>query len=179
MDLGHAFKKLVQAKKVPSPKTKLPLPHDLAAIETPKKLSKQEVSSLLGVKVGSMNEFWTGFEKQAEAKANPEGHQLRRFFMGLPLSAAIEAKRGLKRKAAWEGAKQEFKGGLKGTGLGGAVGTLGGALASLASKGKVSPRQGALAGGMAGSEVGGVIGLHHARHGAKGSEIHGRYSKNK
>ena len=117
--------------------------------------------------------------KLAEAEGKEDTHGVRRFFLGNPVSAAIEAKKGKKLKAAGEAlghsVKETLKGGLKG-GLGGAAV---GALAGLASRGKFKARHGALAGGAIGGYGGMGYGGLKGHLGDKATEIHQKYSKDK
>lgn len=118
--------------------------------------------------------------KLAERKnPDPEGHFVRRALLGNPISSAIEAEKGKKMKAfgkAWLHGAGEA---LKGVGVGGAGGAATGALASLASRGKIRPKAGALLGGALGANAGAAVGGIKGHFDEKASKIHGEYSKNK
>ena len=123
-----------------------------------------------------MESFWAGFEKAA-AEEKADGHHVRRFFLGNPISAAIEAEKGHKLDAFGDAyghvTTHQGVGGLAGGGLGAGLGALG-ALAT-----KRHPGIGAGIGALLGGSLGGGVGTITGTHGAKASEIHGRYSKNK
>jgi hypothetical protein len=118
-----------------------------------------------------------GITNSKTAAEDPKGHHLRRHLLGNATSAAIEAKKGKKMKAFGEALKHEAGSTIKGTGIGGAAGAALGAGASLLSKGKVKPGTGARVGASLGGYAGGAVGQTKGRHGAKASEIHGKYSK--
>jgi hypothetical protein len=122
-----------------------------------------------------MENFWNGFVKAAEE--DPEGHHVRRFFLSNPISAAIEARKGKKLQAFGEAWGHGLVEGLKGMGIGGAAGAGLGALGALATK--KAPGQGALMGGLTGSQLGSIYGGIKGTHGAEASKIHGRYSKHR
>lgn len=126
-----------------------------------------------------MENFWNGFIKAAGE--NPEGHHVRRFFLGNPVSAVIEAEKGKKLKAFGDALGHSLismAGGASAGALGGAG--LGAAMAL--RKGRVplstvgnAMRQGASHGMAAGT----ILGSLRGQHGREASEIHGRYSKHK
>lgn len=126
-----------------------------------------------------MKNFWIGFEKSAEAKEGPEGHQVRRFLLSNPVSSAIEAKKGKKMKAFGSATKHLVGQGLKGMGIGGAAGAGAGLVASALSKGRLHPGAGAAIGALGGANLGGSVGVLKGNHDAEASRIHGEHSKNK
>lgn len=122
-------------------------------------------------------DFVEGFEKVAKEGKNE--HHVRRFFLGNPISSAIEAKSGKKTKAfgeAWgHGAVESLKGVAKGA-LGGAgVGVA----ASLLSRGKIKARRAIGGGAAVGGYGGGIYGGLKGQHGSEASKIHGKYSDQK
>lgn len=116
------------------------------------------------------------------AKGDPEGHHLRRHLLSNPVSSAIEARKGSKGKAFLEAAGNNLKETAKGTGVGAAAGSaLGAAAAAAGGKGPIKKRllQGAGFGALGGAQIGAAVGGIKGNHGAKASEIHGKYSKHK
>jgi hypothetical protein len=119
------------------------------------------------------------------AKEDPEGHHLRRFLLGNPISSAIEARKGEKTKAFGHalahGAVETAKGLGKGVAAGGAAGALGGLGAALIKKGPKGKNAllGAGLGAGAGSLAGTIYGSAKGQHGREASKIHGQYSKHK
>lgn len=108
---------------------------------------------------------------------DPKGHHLRRSLLGNATSAAIEAEKGKKLKAFGEAAGNSAKNSAGGLGLGAAAGgALGAGLGALKG-GKDGARRGAAAGALAGAGLGAMAGKLRGEHGAKASEIHGKYSK--
>lgn len=131
-----------------------------------------------------MNEnFMNGMTKAAEAKEKPDGHHVRRFLLGNPISSAIEAKKGKKSTAFGkaighklvEELKGAGKGGLIGAGLGAGAGTI----SAIASKNPSNILHGAANGGVVGSLLGAGYGSLKGNHGAEASKIHAEHSKHK
>lgn len=122
-----------------------------------------------------------GLAKQA-ADA-PEGHHVRRFLLGNPISSAIEAKPGSRMDAYGEASghvlSESVKGGLKGGLWGAGLGGAGGLALALANKGdpKKALGYGAGLGGLAGLIGGDTYGALKGHHGAEASRIHGARSK--
>lgn len=122
-----------------------------------------------------MENFWAGFVKAAEE--NPEGHHVRRFLLGNPISSAIEAEPGKKLKSFGSAVGHQTLTGLGGLAAGGAAGAgLGAGAGALLGK---NVGHTALLGALLGGQLGGLGGSFYGQHGAKASEIHGRHSKNK
>lgn len=119
-----------------------------------------------------------------------EGHHGRRFLMGLPTSAAMEAKPGSEGQAYGEAAshvgkqvKSSLGKGLAGgTAVGTAAGALHGAIKGHGAKDKaikagLHALGGALGGGYLGTAGGLMHGVVKGTHGAEASKIHGKYAK--
>jgi hypothetical protein len=117
--------------------------------------------------------------KKTAADEDPEGHKVRRFFLGNPVSAAIEAEKGKKLKsfgrAAGHSAVEQAKGmgigGVGGAGLGAAIGAAVGAKKGIPLKRALS--RGAVVGGLGGAYAGGVAGSTKGQLDRRASEIHG------
>lgn len=124
-----------------------------------------------------MEKFWDGFVKGAEAKEGPEGHHIRRMFLGNPISSAIEAKKGKKMQAFGHAYGHHLAETGKGLGVGALAGGAAGLLASAVTKGRIAPHRGAGIGALGGGYLGAAAGALKGNHGAEASNIHGKYSK--
>ncbi len=123
------------------------------------------------------------FPALSKEGSSPEGHHLRRFLLGNPVSSAIEAKPGSRLDAYGEAqghqTAETLKGGLRGGMLGAGLGAAGGLGLALLNKGQPAKALGygagigAYAGGLAGATYGGIKGTH----GAEASRIHAARSK--
>lgn len=125
-----------------------------------------------------MENFWNGFEKQASAE-EAEKHHVRRFFLGNPISSAIEAKKGKKMESFGKAYVHKLVSAGKGLSVGAASGALAGLAASALSKGRFHPGHAALLGAVIGGGLGGNVMAVKATHDTKASKIHGEHSKYK